>query len=216
MCKTKAKNQTKCTQHGLKYCHCFFLLEQKSRLPEMMIQMNHLMEDEGRRRSAGANKRGTRKLRHDVESTEGQLEFFTGDRDGFVEICFQAYASTQAKPNRFGMHVAKVTLEAYDSLHNTPERAKEIRQSHQNQQDNLLKVETSRITTELERFTKRIQDIAGNAASSKDRQSSFVQSSISLKRAVRMYPIFRIGILLVAGYLQASHVVRYMRSRHIY
>jgi hypothetical protein len=191
------------------------LLKKKNRLPEMMIQMNHLMEDEGRRRSAGANKRGTRKLRHDIGTTMGQLEFFTGDRDGFVEICVQAYASTPTTPRRFGFHVLKVSLETYEAEHDT-ERAKQIRMSQQDQMDTLLKVETSRITTELERFIKRIQDISGNAAASKDRQASFVQTSIALKRAVRGYPIFRICILLIAGYLQASHVIRYMRSRHIY
>ena len=184
----------------------------------MMVQMNHLIEDNGRRRSAGANKQGTRKLREDLDVTAGRLEFLTGDRDGFVEICVQAYAATKAEPRRFGMKLTTMSQGAYEL-----EKQTKVEMEHRKVQipmrqetEMLLKVETSRITTELDRFAKRIQEIASNSAAAKDRQASFYQTSISLSRAVRRYPIFRICILLVAGYMQASHVVKYMRSRHIY
>ena len=80
----------------------------------------------------------------------------------------------------------------------------------------MLTVETSRITKAISRHKQRVREIASDMAASKDRQASFHESSVALSRGVRRYPIFRIGILLVAGYMQASHVVRYMRSRHIY
>ena len=184
----------------------------------MMIQMNHLVEENGRRRSAGANKNGTRKLREDISEKSGRLEFMTGDRDGFIEICLQAYLATAKDPRRFGIAVSKIALEDYENQkeHAKKDAQKDVEVPANIQTDMLVKVETSRITTELERFTKRIQDISNSAQSSKERESSFHQSSVSLSRAVRRYPIFRICILLVAGYMQASHVVKYMRSRHIY
>lgn len=187
-------------------------------MPDMMIQMNHLVEEHGRRRSAGANKNGTRKLRQDITETSGRLEFLTGDRDGFIEICAQAYLATSTEPRRFGMAVSKMSMEEYEDEKNKvkKEARNDVKVPDNIQSEMLVKVETSRITTELERFTKRIQDISNTAQSSKERESSFHQSSISLSRAVRRYPIFRICILLVAGYMQASHVVKYMRSRHIY
>ena len=184
-------------------------------MPDMMIQMNHLVEDNGRRRSAGANKKGTRKLREDITNTNGRIEFFTGERDGFVEICIQAYMATQKEPRRFGMRIEAKSTQAH-------EREKQPKSPdfpvvpEKIQNDMMLTVETSRITKELERHKERVQDITGNMAASKDRQASFHETSVALKRGVRRYPIFRICVLLVAGYMQASHVVRYMRSRHIY
>ena len=184
----------------------------------MMIQMNHLVEENGRRRSAGANKNGTRKLREDLTEKSGRLEFMTGDRDGFIEICMQAYLASSTDPRRFGIAVSKMSVEDYEKQKEDAKKQaqKDVEVPANIQTDMLVKVETSRITTELERFTKRIQDISNTAQSSKERESSFHQSSVFLSRAVRRYPIFRICILLVAGYVQASHVVRYMRSRHIY
>lgn len=187
-------------------------------LPDMMIQMNHLMEENGRRRSAGANKNGTRKLREDLTDKEGRLEFFTGDRDGFVEICFQAYLASRTEPRRVGLRVTKIPASDYEQQKTSAKIAQQnkVQVPGGVKQDMLVKVETSRITTELERFKRRVQDISNGGAASKDREASFHQTSVSLSRAVRLYPIFRICILLVAGYMQASHVVRYMRSRHIY
>ena len=183
----------------------------------MLIQMNHLVEDNGRRRSAGANKKGTRKLREDITNRHGQIEFFTGERDGFVEICVQAYLATAKDPRRFGMSVVLKSMEVYNREKEAKEPVKAFPNVPQQiQSDMTLAVETSRITKELERHKQRVQDISGNMAASKDRQASFHETSVSLSRGVRRYPIFRICILLVAGYMQASHVVRYMRSRHIY
>lgn len=183
----------------------------------MMLQMNHLVEDNGRRRSAGANKSGTRKLREDITNHDGSVAFFTGERDGFVEICVQAYTATAKDPRRFGMRIESKSTQAYEREKEAAQSGKAFPDVPQKiQSDMMLTVETSRITKELERHKQRVQDIAGNSAASKDRQASFHESSVTLKRGVRRYPIFRICILLVAGYMQASHVVKYMRSRHIY
>lgn len=187
-------------------------------MPDMMIQMNHLLDDNGRRRSAGTNKTGTRKLREDLRSKEGRLEFMTGERDGFVEICVQAYTATRASPRRIGMRVQKLPLDEYEAQKENAQKAKpdDVKVPEDVQSEMLVKVETSRITTELSRLTVRARDIANSASAAKRKESEFHQTSVTLHRAVRYYPIFRICILIVAGYLQASHVVNYMKTRHIY
>ena len=182
------------------------------------MQMNHLIEENGRRRSAGTNKNGTRKLREDISVEKGRVEFFTGDRDGFVEICIQSYLASKQEPRRVGMSVTKMSTAEFEQQ---KEAAKEsvkgsVQVPGDVQTEMLVKVETSRITTELERFTKRLKDISNGAAASKDREADFHETSIKLNRGVRQYPIFRIGVLLIAGYMQASHVVRYMKNHHIY
>jgi hypothetical protein len=188
-------------------------------MPDMMININHLLTESGRRRSVGTNnKEGTRKLREDLTETDGKLVFLTGSQDGHVEICAQAYTATKAAPRRMGWRITTLPASEYEEQQKNlkTKTQKEVELPKKIADEMLLKVETSRITTELERFTKRIQDIGNGASQSKDRESAFHLVSVKLSRAIRRWPIFRICILLIAGYLQVSHVVKYMKSRHIY
>jgi hypothetical protein len=189
-------------------------------MPDMLINMNHLVADNsGRRRAVGtSNKAGTRKLREDLTEADGKLVFLTGSQDGYVEVCMQAYTATKAAPRRMGLRITTLPAAEYEQqqMKEKAKAQKEVVLPKEIANEMLLKVETSRITTELERFTKRIQDIGNGASQSKDRESSFHQVSVKLSRAIRRWPIFRICILLIAGYMQVSHVVKYMKSRHIY
>lgn len=188
-------------------------------MPDLMVQMNHLLEDNGRRRSAGTNRSGTRKLRTDITEKHGQLEFYTGERDGFVELCVQAYMATRATPRRIALRIQKHYTEEHERREAAAEKkaqADAVKVPDSMQTDMLVKVETSRITTELERLAVRARDCGTVSRTAQKRDEEFHLTSMKLHRAVRWYPIFRVAILIVAGYLQASHVVRYMKNRHIY
>lgn len=187
-------------------------------MPDMMIQMNHLLDDNGRRRSAGTNKNGTRKLREDLQAKEGRLEFLSGERDGYIEICVQAYTATRTSPRRIGLRIEKMPVAEYERQKEGIKESKsdEVKVPGDIQSEMLVKVETSRITTELGRLKVRCADLGNSASTAKKRETEFHQTSVNLSKAARYYPIFRIAILLVAGYMQASHVVQYMKTRHIY
>jgi len=95
------------------------------------------------------------------------------------------------------------------------ENEERIRQEKLDMENKLVKTETSRISSELMRMHRRAKSIAGDAQFSKEREESFFHKSVSLNRAVRYWPMFRLLVLMVGGYLQVSHVVQYMKRRHI-
>lgn len=186
--------------------------------------MNHFVEENGRRQSAGANKTGTRRLHHVVTQRQGQLEFFSGQKDGHVEVCAQSYLATKQNPKRFAFRVIRMTEKEHEQhkANGTLAKATAMRKAPVTEQqsmeavERMVQMETSRITIELDRFTRRVEDISERALSAKSREASFNQSSVKLQRAVRSYPLFRVGILVVAALWQVNHVVSYMKRHRLY
>jgi hypothetical protein len=80
----------------------------------------------------------------------------------------------------------------------------------------IIETQTSRISGELMRMQRRADSIAGDADFSKEREAKFHDKSVALNKAVRFWPMFRMFILGVGGYLQVTSVISYMKSKHIY
>jgi hypothetical protein len=154
--------------------------------------------------------RGTQKIQHQIEDTEGFLEFETGKIDGHVEICVQSLSATRQSPSRVALNItARATADEHafvDQPQNEPPLVIDPTALYQ--------LHTSHITGEMTRLHNRIREIVSNAEYSRDVEVGFHQQSVSLNKAVRYWPAFRILILIVAGYLQVSYVLAYLKSRH--
>jgi hypothetical protein len=154
--------------------------------------------------------RGTQKIQHQIEDVEGELEFQTGKIDGHVEICVQSLSATKASPSRVALNItAMAAADEYamvDQPENEPPMVLDPTAMYQ--------LHTSHITGEMTRLHNRIREIVSNAEYSRDVEVGFHQQSVSLNKAVRYWPAFRILILIVAGYMQVSYVLTYLKSRH--
>lgn len=155
---------------------------------------------------------GTQKLRQTLEQQRGSVEFLTGDADGLIEICPQAYGATRLNPSRISL---KVTSQAETTDEQKAAR-KLMKQGPTLEEEFLVKAQGSQITQELQRLEEKVYELISNSESSKEREVEFHKQCVSLNRAVRYWPMFRILILLVAGYMQASHIIRFMKARHIH
>jgi hypothetical protein len=162
----------------------------------------------------GGNKDGTQKIRHQVQERRGVVEFKTGSSDGLVDICIQCYMATYRSPSRIELNITSISTfddEMSQYLGDlTAARDAELREAR------LIAMQSSVISNELLGMTRKMRDVRSNADEAQEREVGFHNISISLNRAVRYWPMIRIAILLIAGYLQVSHVVRFMRSKHIY
>jgi hypothetical protein len=154
--------------------------------------------------------RGTQKIHHQIEDYEGELLFETGKIDGHVEICVQSLSATSASPSRVALNITVQATADENAIVDQP----------QNEPPMVLdptamyQLHTSHITGEMTRLHNRIREIVSNAEYSRDVEVGFHQQSVSLNKAVRYWPAFRILILIVAGYLQVSYVLGYLKSRH--
>lgn len=156
------------------------------------------------------------KLRQPIESQHGNIAYYTANMiGGTIEICVQSYTATVEMPSRVSLNIHGLD----DGKWVDEELAEERRKLSKEQivtENKLVKEETSRITSELMRMHRRAKSIGGDARYAKDREEVFHNLSVSLNKAVVRWPIFRMLVVVVGGYFQVSHVVRFMKSRHIY
>jgi hypothetical protein len=156
------------------------------------------------------------KIRQPLESESGQIGYYTGHLlGGTIEVCVQSYTATVEMPSRVSLDIHELDdSKAVDE--ELAEKRRALTKEQVEAENKLVKEETSRITSELMRMHRRAKSVGGDARYSKDREEAFHNLSVSLNKAVRYWPLFRMAVLLVGGYLQVTHVVSFMKSRHIY
>jgi len=155
-----------------------------------------------------------------LQQTSGFLDFSTHG-GGYVQVCVHTFAADKENPMRYSLTVMdkddallisegseKVVLSARDL-------EKEDSQAVRDELE-ALRQHDSMIKDELARFTHRARELEMGMEYSKERESEFHGKSVSLNKAVKYWPIFRMMILMIGGYLQANHVVQYMKRRQIY
>lgn len=169
---------------------------------------------------------GTKKSRLPIDREKGTLHFYTGNTAGVLEICQQAFKATPEQPRRIALNITKRLATVQEQLKNTPilaqtdsdttSAATEEIVPKEHQVSAILTVESSRISLELQRMKDLATDLSLHADHSKKIQQDHHRSSVRLHNAVHYWPIFRILVVIVAGFLQVKLVVDYMKSRHIY
>jgi hypothetical protein len=154
--------------------------------------------------------RGTQKIQHQIQDTEGELVFETGKIDGHVEICVQSLLATKERPSRVALNITTMAAADENAVVDQPMNEPPLVVDP----TAMYQLHTSHITGEMTRLHNRIREILSNAEYSRDVEVGFHQQSVSLNKAVRYWPAFRILILIVAGYMQVSYVLAYLKSRH--
>jgi hypothetical protein len=76
--------------------------------------------------------------------------------------------------------------------------------------------ESSRISAELMRLHRRAKGLNEDAEYTKQSESRFFALSQSLNKTIRNWYLVRVFVLFVTGYLQASYIMKHMKSRGTY
>jgi len=155
------------------------------------------------------------KHREQLDVREGSFFYETLDLDvaGALEVCVQSYTASMETPSRVAISIQPQSED--DDIKRELEQERLLLNQKLESDNKVVKEETSRITAELMRMQRRAKSIAGDALFSKQREESFHNKSISLNKAVKFWPMVRMIVVMIGGYLQVSHVIAYMRSKHI-
>jgi len=154
------------------------------------------------------------KHREQLDVKKGIFYYETAQLDGNLEVCIQSYTASMETPSRVALSVSTHSADDDDILQQL--ESERIMLNRKLESENkVIKEETSRITAELMRMQRRAKSIAGDAQFSKKREETFHNQSVSLNKAVKFWPIVRMVVVAIGGYLQVSHVIAYMKSRHI-
>lgn len=159
-----------------------------------------------RRTSRGEQVSGQGRVREELTKRQGSIEFLTGESDGSVDICVQSIIANTNNPTRFSLNVTM-------SPEIDPEEEK--KKDTDTTERDMVKTQMSRLERDLGTLNSRVKAILNNADFNKDQEVAFHEQSVAMSRAATYWPIIQLVVVLITGFTQANHIVRYMKSRHI-
>ena len=68
---------------------------------------------------------------------------------------------------------------------------------------------------ELQHLMSSMKNIIAEADFSKEREMIFHHQTLSMHAASMWWPIVQLCVLLLTGFTQANHVVRFLKSKHL-
>lgn len=183
-----------------------FFNEKFNRKMEAMKQMNRkdmnilLFQKESPTNKQVQTRPGTGRHREQIDTNEGFILFNTGRLDTPVEVCVQIYSAKQEKPALVALNATVQPLQVTE---------KDLETQHV-----MLQGHTSRISSDLRGIQGRLNEIITQADASKKRERDMHDQIVALHTAAGRWPMLRVVIVVIAGYLQITRVVQYMKSRH--
>ena len=140
------------------------------------------------------------RVRRDLTEREGIMEYATGNLDAPVEICIQSLSARPSSPSRVSLRVTQQST--------PPEQRKK--------EQEIVKAKLSRMGQDLAVLEKKVDLILTNADYAKEQEVDFHEQSIAMNRASQYWPMIHLLVLLVTGFTQANHIVRFFKTHHIY
>ena len=178
------------------------------------VGQSGILASRQRRQMMSADERirmtGSGRIREELTERKGVIEFFTGDVDGLVDICVQSLSATQFSPVRFSLNVTIAQADEQKT-----ERKMEDLQASDVLDTNMVKAQMTRLDRDMQTLNTRIQSLLSNADFNKDQEMAFHDQSIAMNRAATYWPMIQVVVLLVTGFTQANHIVRFMKGHHI-
>lgn len=123
-------------------------------------------------------------------------------QDAAVDICIRASMAGSANPMRFHLRI--------EELGDDEASAEELEQ-------NALGAEQhwSFLETQMNRIEHEMHAIIAGVDFFKERDAIYHQQTDEMHKATTFWPILHVSILLITGFTQANHIVRFFQSRRI-
>jgi len=178
--------------------------------------------DQRRRSREGKQDGGPgEKVKHDVTSKTGSVDFTTLD-DGKVMICVQALAASSVNP--FPVSIKVTESPAGSESVGSGREAQAPGHPGATAAENLLDSESQKNAKEhfsmmeqmLSRLISKTDMILRQADYAKELEVDFHEQSIAMNRASQWWPIVQLCVLLMTGFTQANHMIQFFKKHHIF
>ena len=144
---------------------------------------------------------GSGRVRRELTERQGTVEFVTGARDAPVELCLQSMAANPKNPSRVALSVTQQV---------------KVGKQQKEEKERQTQKHMSVLALEIEKLDKKADMILTNADYAKEQEVDFHEQSLAMNRASQYWPMIHLGVLLITGFTQANHIIRFFKSRHIY
>jgi emp24/gp25L/p24 family/GOLD len=121
--------------------------------------------------------------------------------DSAVDVCIRASGAGQQNPMRFHLRLEELG----DDLTEMERKDKASGVEHR----------WSFMEMQMDRIEHEMHTIIREADFFKERDAAYHQHTDDLHKATLFWPILHVGILLLTGFTQANHIVRFFKTRRI-
>jgi hypothetical protein len=151
--------------------------------------------------------KATKPISQEIKQRSGNFVSKIHD-DSNVDVCVRASMAGSDNPMRFHIRVEEVDDDGGDGEEGGDEEAAENKP---------LGVEHhwTFLETQMDRIDRELHTIIAEADFFKERDAIYHQQTDDLHKATLFWPILHVGILLVTGFTQANHIVRFFQTRRI-
>lgn len=149
-----------------------------------------------------------------LEQTKGSV-VHRFEVDGIANICFRASTSSSKHPQRFSVHVETSEQDPRILLPTPSKDGTDRKMEDSKKEADVVDTHLSRMETELQRITIAMNHVLKEADFNKDQDSLFHKQTLAMHSATTFWPIVQVCILLITGFTQANHIVRFFKSRRI-
>jgi hypothetical protein len=153
---------------------------------------------------------GQGRVREELSQRQGSIEFLTGEEDGQIDICVQSIIANRNSPSRISLSVT-MAADGEDSEDEDPS----VDAGGATVDHEAAKTQMSRLERDLQTLSNRIRAIMNNADFNKEQEVAFQDQSVAMNRSAMYWPIIQLLVIVVTGFTQAHHIIRYMKSHHI-
>lgn len=167
------------------------------------------------RRRYGEDKvTGQGRVREELTQRQGTIEFLTGEDDGTVDICVQSIVANRNSPSRISLQVTMASA-AKESSEDETSKDTAAAAAGSTLDHDVAKQEMSRLERDVQTLSNRVRAILNNADFNKDQEVAFHDQSVAMHSAAMYWPIIQLIVIILTGFTQANHIVRYMKTHHI-
>jgi emp24/gp25L/p24 family/GOLD len=173
------------------------------------------VEGEGQDSEEEEERKGTGRVREELDKKKGSILFLTGDADGQVEICIQSVMASIKNPTRISIRVDMDASEESRVDDGSSGSGGDEDGSGPTMDHGEVQAKMGRLERDIQTLNNRVKAALNNADYNKEQEAAFHQQSINMNRAATYWPIIQLVILLVTGFTQANHIITYLRTHHI-
>ena len=135
-----------------------------------------------------------------IDARKGQF-FHKYEVSGTANICIRASSASSKKPIAFALRVE------------TSEEIPEINDA--TKQEANVDQHLTHMERELKRIQSAMEHVLREADLNKKQDAVFHEQTLAMNAATTFWPIVQVCVLLMTGFTQASHIVRFFKSRRI-
>mmetsp|Transcript_13395 Transcript_13395/g.15378 ORF Transcript_13395/g.15378 Transcript_13395/m.15378 type:complete len:241 (+) Transcript_13395:56-778(+) len=140
-------------------------------------------------------------VKEKIRKEKGSLKYETAT-NGEVDICIQASKASPLNPIRFAISILK---------ENEIHEHGDVNKDDESDTDRHL----SHMEMEMQHLLSSMQNIIAEADMCKQREVHFHQQTLSMHAASMWWPIVQLFVLILTGFTQANHMVKFLRNKRL-